>query len=178
MSATPVVTVTDPSAAPAIARLAATTFPLACPTHSTPENIAAHIAAELSPERFADWIGSPHRDVMAAQTADGPLGYALVCHGPPDSADVRAAVGDQAVSEVSKMYVLPDHHGSGLAHRLMEAALDAARRHGSATAWLGVNEENLRAVTYYRKTGFEVVGRRTFDMNGAVEHDYVMARKL
>ncbi|MFT3715073.1 MAG: GNAT family N-acetyltransferase [Gordonia sp. (in: high G+C Gram-positive bacteria)] len=171
-------TLTDPAQAEAVADVAAITFPLACPPHSRPENIAAHIATELSPDRFAAWIAADDHDVLVARDGDALIGYTLIVYGLPADPDVAAVVPADGVAEISKMYVLPDHHGAGVSHRLMEAALDAARRHGATTAWLGVNDENDRAVAYYRKMGFEIVGDKSFDMNGVIEHDHVMARSL
>ena len=40
--------------ADALADVAARTFPLACPPSSTPEDIDAFIAENLSPDRFAE----------------------------------------------------------------------------------------------------------------------------
>lgn len=177
-------TVTDPAAAAPIAFLAAVTFPLACPAHSTREDIAGHIIESLSPERFAAWIDGDDSEVIVARDGvDGPLiGYALLVHGPPADHDVRAVVAGDAVSEISKMYVLAGHHGAQRsdkpAHRLMAAALNAARARGSATVWLGVNQFNERALRYYRKMGFEQAGTKHFNMNGAVEPDFVMVRTV
>ncbi|MFT3662575.1 MAG: GNAT family N-acetyltransferase [Gordonia sp. (in: high G+C Gram-positive bacteria)] len=183
-------TVTDPVLADEIAAVAAVTFPLACPPHSTADDIAAHIAGTLSSAHFAAWITDPGHDVLVARDgADGPvLGYALLVHGPPTDDDVRALVPAEHVAEVSKMYVLPDHHGLGSgpergadarpSHLLMEAALRRARDRGARTAWLGVNQENRRALRYYGKVGFTRAGIKTFDMNGTVEQDYVMVREL
>ena len=188
-----ITTVTDTSAAPEIADVAAATFPLACPPHSTPANIAAHIATHLSREQFADYIADDIRDVLVARDdEDAVIGYALLVHANPTDADVRTAVarsddGAQAlaegrVTEVSKMYVLPDYHSSHVraspAHALMGAALDAARTRGNTYAWLGVNSENERAQKYYRKMGFAQIGTKTFNMNGVVEHDHVMGRLI
>ena len=176
-----------------MAAVAAVTFPLACPPHSTPENIAAHIAAQLSETRFAEYIVDEARDVLVARDEEHRVvGYALLIHANPTDADVIAAISDaeggeaalesESITEVSKMYVLPDHHASrGQArpsHALMEASLDAARERGSHFIWLGVNSENERAQKYYRKMGFAQIGTKTFNMNGVVEHDHVMGRLI
>ncbi|GAA3960599.1 GNAT family N-acetyltransferase [Gordonia caeni] len=175
-------TVTDPALAPAVADVAAETFPLACPPHSSPEDIAAHISAVLSSQNFAEWIGDDVHEVIVARLSGRVIGYALLVHAPPADADVAAVVVGDAVTEISKMYVLPDHHGTvhdeRPAHRLMAAALAAAHDRGSQTVWLGVNQLNERAQKYYRKMGFRHAGIKTFTMNGAVEHDYVMAQEL
>ncbi|MFT4087641.1 MAG: GNAT family N-acetyltransferase [Gordonia sp. (in: high G+C Gram-positive bacteria)] len=177
-------TATDTALAGEIADVAAVTFPLACPAHSTPENIAAHIATVLSAEAFAGWIAHERHDVIVARDGEqGPIvGYALVVHGAPTAPDVRLLLAGDDVSEVSKMYVLPAYHAAHRAerpsHRLMAAALESARERGSSTVWLGVHQDNVRAQTFYRKTGFTQIGTKTFDMNGVIEHDHVMARRV
>ena len=44
----------------------------------------------------------------------------------------------------------------------MNAALEQARSDGAATIWLGVWERNLRAIAFYRKSGFADVGAHDF----------------
>lgn len=186
-------TVTDPTEAAEVAAVAAVTFPLACPPHSKPENITAHIAAHLSEAKFADYIADDTHEVLVARDDEGGVvGYALLVHANPADPDVIKAIGaaecgrdaleSENVTEVSKMYVLPDHHASrGQArpsHALMEASLDAARSRGTHYVWLGVNSENERAQKYYRKMGFAQIGTKTFNMNGVVEHDHVMGRLI
>jgi ribosomal protein S18 acetylase RimI-like enzyme len=84
--------------------------------------------------------------------------------------DIRPAV------ELSKMYVLPAHHGSGVAAALMDAALDAAAGWAAECVWLGVNQENQRAQRFYSKHGFTVSGNRSFRLGDHAESDYVMVR--
>ncbi|RPA19616.1 N-acetyltransferase [Gordonia sp. OPL2] len=175
---------TDPAGADAVAEVAAATFPLACPPHSTPDDIAGFIRDNLDPESFAGHIANPNSDVLVARAAvGGPLvGYSLVHHEAPAHPDVAAVVTERPVSELSKMYVLPDHHaragGAAPSRSLMRAALDSARERGSVLMWLGVNQENERAQRFYTKSGFTRAGVKTFDLNGTVEHDFVFVRPL
>ncbi|MBM7367771.1 GNAT family N-acetyltransferase [Gordonia hydrophobica] len=186
-------TVTDPSLAEAVADVAAITFPLACPPHSTPENIAAHIAQQLSAERFAEYITDPVKQVLVARTRDAAIiGYSLLAHEVPTIDAVHAAVlaapggadaiAADTVTEISKMYVLPDHHAAHNqqrpAHVLMAAAIDAAADRGSTYIWLGVHSGNERAKKYYTKMGFTQIGTKSFNMNGAIEHDFVLGRSV
>ncbi|MBD0861421.1 GNAT family N-acetyltransferase [Gordonia sp. zg691] len=175
--------VTDPAAAAAVAQVAAATFALACPPHSTPEDIAGFISTSLQESNFRDHIADPLADVVVARDGvGGPvIGYTLVLHTEPSHPDVCAVVTERPVSEVSKMYVLPDHHsrqGVTPSHQLMSVALDRARAHGSTMAWLGVNQLNVRAQRFYTKMGFTRVGVKTFSLNGSIEHDYVFTRSL
>ncbi|MFC7671857.1 GNAT family N-acetyltransferase [Mycolicibacterium sp. GCM10028919] len=161
-----------------LADVAARTFPLACPPSATAENVAAFVAEHLSPERFADYLADPDRAVLVAREHGRVTGYAMLIRGVVDDADVQRAVTARPAVELSKMYVSPDAHGGGVAHALMTAAIDRARDMGSASVWLGVNQENRRAQKFYSKHGFLITGTKTFRLGAGVERDYVMARPL
>ncbi len=176
-------TVTEPSAAPAVAAVAAATFPLACPPHSRPSDIAAFIDAHLNAEAFARHIADPDSDVLVVRDGGaGIIGYSLVHHRPPTDPAVAAVVTARPVAEISKVYVVSAHHGraadGAAAGALMRAVLDCAGARGAAVAWLGVNQQNLRAQRFYAKCGFDRAGTKNFDLNGHIEHDYVLVRAI
>ena len=162
---------------PELVAVAAATFPLACPPSATDENVAAFIAATLSQDRFREYLADPDRIVLVARDAS-ITGYAMLIHGVPEDADVQRAVTQRPALELSKIYVLPDRHGGGVAQALMTAALQAAADSGVECVWLGVNQENRRAQRFYAKNGFTVSGTKTFRLGTGVEDDYVMVRPV
>lgn len=169
----------DVALADQIADVAAVTFPLACPPHSPAPAIAEFIATHLSASKFREYIDSADADVLIASGGDGAIiGYSLVLHRDPADPDVAAVVTARPASEVSKIYVLPDHHGSGTSHALMAEAIAVSRARGSAVVWLGVNQENVRAQRFYAKIGFVEVGTKTFDLGGVIEQDFVLGLGL
>ena len=105
-----------------------------------------------------------------------PAGYAMLIGGDPTDADAAAAVTVRPTIELSKFYLMPGHHGTGVAGILMAAALGVARESGAAAVWLGVNEENERANRFYAKHGFAEVGRKHFTVGDRVENDFVRLR--
>jgi ribosomal protein S18 acetylase RimI-like enzyme len=161
-----------------LAEVAAATFPLACPPSSPPDAIAAFIAANLSPTRFADYLADPARTVLAARDNGRIVGYALIVDGVGQDADVARAVTIRPAVELSKIYVLPDSHGSGTACALMTSAVERAGAAGAHCLWLGVNQRNERAQRFYSKHGFTVAGTKSFPMGTHTEHDYVLVRRL
>ncbi|WP_431235851.1 GNAT family N-acetyltransferase [Mycolicibacterium psychrotolerans] len=161
-----------------LAGLAAVTFPLACPPTSPPGDIAAFIAAHLSHGRFTDYLADPSRRVLAARTGGRMVGYAMLIDGVGTDPDVARAVTPRPAVELSKLYVLADSHGSGVAAALMDATVDRAAVAGARCVWLGVNQRNSRAQRFYGKHGFAVAGTKTFPMGTHTEQDYVMVRTL
>ncbi|SPM27698.1 Ribosomal protein S18 acetylase RimI and related acetyltransferases [Mycobacterium terramassiliense] len=150
-----------------LAAVAAQTFPLACPPATAPEDIASFIDANLSAERFADYLADPDRAVITAARGGRIIGYAML---------IRDATDDAA--ELSKIYVLAEHHGGGVSGALMELALATAEGWGARRVWLGVNQANQRAQRFYAKSGFTISGTRTFRVGSRTENDYLMVREL
>jgi ribosomal protein S18 acetylase RimI-like enzyme len=161
-----------------LAAVAARTFPLACPPSTPPENVASFIDTNLSATRFAEYLADPRRAILIAQHDDRIVGYAMLIRGVDDDTDVQRAVEIRPAAELSKLYLLPDYHGSGGATALLETTLATAAEWGARCVWLGVNQENQRAQRFYVKTGFKVNGTRTFQVGNRRENDYVMVREL
>ena len=165
--------------AAALAELAAATFPLACPPHTSAEAIAAFLREVLAPANFDSYLADPDRLLLVAAAGSGELsGYTMLVFGEPSDADAAAAIRIRPTVELSKCYVRADAHGTGTAAALMTATLDAARQRGAAGSWLGVNQENGRALRFYGKHGFAPVGTKHFLVGTRYEDDYVLERPL
>jgi ribosomal protein S18 acetylase RimI-like enzyme len=172
------VATTDSIDAEELATVAAHTFPLACPPSTPPENIASFIDTNLSATRFAQYLADPQRAILTAQRDGRIVGYAMLIRGVDDDTDVQRAVEIRPAAELSKLYLLPDYHGAGVATALMERTLATTAEWGTRCVWLGVNQENQRAQRFYIKSGFKINGTRTFQVGTRRENDYVMVREL
>ncbi|WP_205781347.1 GNAT family N-acetyltransferase [Planctomonas deserti] len=167
-----------PDEAPEVARLAELTFALACPPGTAPTAIERFIADNLTEVHFRRYLADENRQVILATDDGRPVGYTMLVHGEPADDDVAVAISLRPSVELSKVYVLQTHHGVGVAGALMDATLDAAREGGAVGVWLGVNKHNERAIRFYRKSGFEVVGSKTFLVGPELHHDHVLEREL
>ncbi|WP_248490745.1 GNAT family N-acetyltransferase [Tsukamurella sp. PLM1] len=158
-----------PEEAGPVAALAARTFPLACPPTLAGEHVADFIATHLSEAEFDRHLADPAHRVFLVDGADGPVGYALVLHGPHDEGP--QALRGAPSAYLSKLYVDPDHHGGAVARALLDAVrADAA----GLPVWLGVNADNARAKRFYAKSGFVVAGVREFTVGGTTFVDDVL----
>ena len=157
-------------------RIAAETFPLACPADTPPENIAAFIAENLSEAAFHSYLRDAERELFIAEVGGDAAGYTMVVFGEPADTDVVASISTRPTAELSKMYVREGHHGTGVAGGLVEASVAAAAARGVASVWLGVNDQNQRANRFYEKNGFVKVGTKRFRLGERVESDFVRER--
>lgn len=169
-----------PDDAAELAALAALTFPLACPPAVSREDSAAFVAAHLSEECFRDYLADTSKRILVVRDGGHIRGYALLVFRPPADPEVGEALQHvpSPAAELSKCYVHPAAHGSGLAAALMQAARDAAAAEGYRSLWLGVNDLNVRAQAFYRKSGFTEVGRRSFAVGPHTFRDFILAAPL
>jgi ribosomal protein S18 acetylase RimI-like enzyme len=168
----------EPADAAELARVAAITFPLACPPSTTDQAKADFIAKWLSESSFATYLSAPDHILLLAEVDGASAGYTMLVTGEPHDPDVAAAVTARPTVELSKVYVMPQLHGTGVAAALMDASLVAARESGAVSMWLGVNDENSRANRFYEKAGFAIVGMKKFRLGHVDEDDYVRERAL
>ncbi len=153
--------------------LAAATFPLASPDDSRREDLDAFIAEHLSAARFGDYLRDSSRILFLALLEGVAVGYSMLVKGEPYSEEAARAVASRPTVELSKIYVRPEQHRSGVAASLMATTVRAAADTGARSVWLGVNQRNARANRFYEKQGFRIVGTKPFLVGSQPYIDFV-----
>ena len=88
-----------------------------------------------------------------------PQSETLLCMRDADG-QVIGFIGVEA-GEIASLFIHPDWRGKGIGRRLLTYAVETL---GATT--LDVNEQNEQAIGFYRRMGFEVVGRSPLDGMG------------
>jgi len=60
----------------------------------------------------------------------------------------------------------------------MQTCIDEAKQRRADVLWLDVWEKNPRAIAFYHKWGFTVVGEQGFQMGEELQHDLLMQRQV
>lgn len=139
-------------------------------THFTLE----HILAELNNPNKRFLIAYDTTDTLSSSSKGKCAGFAQLTIGSsePCVEDIPDKV------ELQRIYVDSEHHGSGLARLLMNAALSVAKSEGYKNIWLGVMQGNTRAEKFYQKFGFERVGQHDFYLGSDKQTDDILVRSL
>ena len=156
--------------AAALAELAEHSFRDAFSEGADPADMALHCAASFGPGIQAREIADPGWVTIVADEAGALIGFAQLRL----RSDKHCVVAARP-SELYRLYVARRWHGRGVAQPLMEAVMGTAARAGSDRIWLGVWVENPRAMAFYRKYGFEVVGEHEFPFGAERLTDLIMA---
>jgi ribosomal protein S18 acetylase RimI-like enzyme len=160
-----------------LARLGAALFIQTFAPLNTPENMETYLPTAFSPVIQAAELereGTICLIAMIGGSGGVPVGYAqLAVTEPPEC----VPEGEDAI-ELVRFYVDAAWHGQGVSHTLMEEVLGRAAGGGHDSIWLGVWDENARAIAFYEKKGFAVVGRKDFWLGSDLQTDLVMTRGL
>ncbi len=162
-----------PPDADALTELSRRTFIDTYANHNTPEDMALYLRQSLTVEQWREILSHPDHAVLLLEDEAGLAGYAELRSGfVPDCVTARAPI------ELSRLYILTERFGQGLGARLMESAVAEAGRRGASALWLGVWQKNERAIGFYRKSGFEIVGSQVFPLGKDLQADWIMMKTL
>jgi diamine N-acetyltransferase len=138
---------------------------------STPSDMAAYLAAAFSEDIQRREIGHDSSEFLIAHVDSAAVGYARIRFG-----SIPSCVSATRPCEIVRFYVDAPAIGAGIGSALMAECLARAAAHGSDVVWLAVWERNSRAIAFYTRWRFEVVGEGEFVLGDGVQHDLLMAR--
>lgn len=84
---------------------------------------------------------------------------------------------DKAV-EIERIYVLNNFHGKNVGQLLYNKAIEISKQKKAKYIWLGVWEENPRAINFYKKNGFVAFDKHLFKLGNDEQTDIMMKLKL
>jgi ribosomal protein S18 acetylase RimI-like enzyme len=157
----------------ALSVLAERTFRAAFAELNTAANMQLHCAASYGHALQLAEIRGSRRETWVAEAENGLVAFVQL---RLDAASPM--ISGEGPVEIQRFYVDASRHGAGLAHQLMAHVLARAEVAGSGALWLGVWERNSRALAFYRKWGFDVVGEHTFKVGDDPQRDLVMRRDV
>lgn len=156
-----------------LAEIGAETFADTFAAENTPENMAAYLAEAFSPAKQAAELAEPGSQFLIIEAAGQPAGYARLKFGQgPACVDARKPM------EINRLYARKAWIGKGVGAYLMQACLREARQAGCDVVWLDVWERNPRAIAFYRKWEFAVVGDQEFKLGDDLQNDLIMVRPV
>lgn len=137
-------------------------------------------------EHMAEHCRNSYREsIQRAEIVDPDITTVLCVEGESIAGFVQVRSGERPACvaalrpvELHRIYVDAPWHGKGVAALLMQAALDDAAKRSADGIWLGVWEDNPRAIRFYAKFGFVEVGEHVFHVGDDAQRDLLMSRTL
>lgn len=162
-----------PADAAALACFAARAFTDTFAAQNTPEDMAVYLAEAFGDAQQRAELTDPRCTVFLAERDGEIVGYAMLRDGPPPD-----CVPDASAIEIARLYAGQRWIGAGIGALLMQRCLVEAAARGRRTIWLGVWERNVRAIGFYQRWHFSVVGSQPFQLGSDRQNDRVMTRRV
>lgn len=102
-----------------------------------------------------------------------PIGYMKLNVGK-----AQTEIRDDLSIEIERIYVKQAYHGKKVGQILYEKALEIAQQMKKKYIWLGVWEENPKAIRFYEKNGFVAFDKHVFRMGEDEQTDIMMKKEL
>jgi ribosomal protein S18 acetylase RimI-like enzyme len=127
----------------------------------------------FNPQTLATDLSDSTSTCLGAWQSGQLIGFSrLSTTQPPDCLTSAASL------ELAKLYVAREYHGRGVAAELLSNTLSEAVQRGHSTLWLYVWDQNQRAIAFYKKWNFTVVGSADLYFDDILFHDLVMECNL
>lgn len=140
---------------------------------NTPENIANYIKDSLNAEQLTDELNNANSQFYLAHSDIEVVGYLKINFG-----DAQTETINENALEVQRIYVLQNFHGKNIGQLLLDEVKKIAQTTDVDSVWLGVWEENHRALRFYTKNGFVVFDKHVFMMGNDEQTDLLMRFRI
>ena len=137
------------------------------------ESMKAYLDTSFSTEKLTAELENPNSEFYFATQNEIVIGYLKVNFG-----SAQTELQDANAVEIERIYVLQDYHGKQVGQLLFEKAMAIAKNNHCNYIWLGVWEENHRALQFYTKNGFVAFDKHIFVLGEEEQTDIMMKLKL
>lgn len=157
----------------ALQKIARQTFSETFTDYNSPENLNKYLEEKFSIEKLTDELSNPSSSFYFAHIGDEIVGFLKT-----NISDAQTELKDLNAFEIERIYVLQAYHGKNVGQCLIDKALQEARKTTCNYVWLGVWEENHRAIQFYSKNGFVKFDTHIFKMGSDEQLDWMMKLEL
>lgn len=140
---------------------------------NTEENMKMYLENGFSIEKLTTQLSDDNVEFYFAKLGNKVIGYLKINFGAS-----KSQFKEDNAMEIERIYVLKEFHGKKIGQILCDKAIEIAIQKKSDYVWLGVWEENGRAIRFYRKNGFREFGKRIFKLGNDEQKDLIMKVKL
>jgi len=154
-------------------QLALTTFVHSFGHQNTPENMAIYTRKAFSDENVLLELSNPDSQFYFAHYQGEAIGYLKVNFGPAQT-DLKEASG----MEIERIYIKASFQGQRIGAQLFDFAQQLANTKQMSYIWLGVWDQNQRAIQFYEKQGFTAFDTHAFYLGNDRQTDILMRKDL
>ena len=140
---------------------------------NTEENMKEYLDEGFSLFKLRTELSDNNAELYFATLDQKVIGYLKINVGQS-----QTELKDDKALEIERIYVLKEFHGKNIGQLLYDRALQIAKQQNADYVWLGVWEENPRAIKFYKKNRFIEFDKHVFKLGNDEQTDIMMKLKL
>jgi ribosomal protein S18 acetylase RimI-like enzyme len=140
---------------------------------NTEENMKKYLDEGFTTEKLTAELNDKNSEFHFATHNNTVIGYLKLNFGPS-----QTELKDDKALEIERIYVSKEFHGKKVGQLLYERAIQTAKQTNANYVWLGVWEENQRAIHFYKKNGFVEFDKHIFKLGNDEQTDIMMKLQL
>lgn len=140
---------------------------------NTEEDMLKYLEENLNTEQLKSELENPDSAFYFVENEQEIIGYLKLNFNTAQTENQ----GNEAL-EIERIYVLKVFLGQKFGQILFDKAIEIGREKNLEYVWLGVWEENHRAIRFYEKNGFKVFGKHNFVLGNDTQTDLMMQLKI
>ena len=137
------------------------------------ENMQKYLDEGFSIEKLTTELTDSNAEFYFAVLDLEIIGYLKLNFG-----DSQTELKDNKALEIERIYVSNEFHGKSVGQLLYDKAIEVAKQKNADYVWLGVWEENQRAISFYKKNGFVEFDKHIFKLGNDEQIDIMMKLNL
>lgn len=137
------------------------------------EDMNDYLTTSFSSEKLSAELGNQSSQFYFAVVDAEVVGYLKLNLG-----QAQTEIKDDQALEIERIYVLQAFHGKKVGQLLYDKAIQIAEQINASYVWLGVWENNHRALSFYKKNGFVEFDKHIFRLGTDEQTDLMMRKDL
>ena len=137
------------------------------------QDMKAYLEQSFSIEKLTAELENKDSQIYFVWFADQVIGYLKI-----NLRQAQTEKLDHDALEIERIYVLKEFHGQKVGQLLFQHAIEIAYQMKATYVWLGVWEENHRALAFYQKNGFVTFDKHIFKLGSDEQTDLMMKKIL
>jgi ribosomal protein S18 acetylase RimI-like enzyme len=140
---------------------------------NTPENMKKYLEEQFTVTKLTAELSNQHSAFYFALLDNKVAGYLKINLGGS-----QTELQDDKGLEIERIYVLQACQGQKVGQALYAKAIDVATQNKMQYVWLGVWENNKKAIGFYTKNGFAAFDQHIFKLGDDEQTDIMMKKVL
>lgn len=137
------------------------------------KNMASYLKDSFSKGKLIEELNNSNSVFYFAKSDNRVIGYLKLNFGTSQS-----ELKENKALEIERIYVTKEFQGKKVGQLLYDKAITEAREKNVDYVWLGVWEENQRALQFYIKNGFVAFDKHLFVLGEDKQTDIMMKKLL